>query len=98
MVQNTFEFIFIFMADSSEVKVNLGNKWHLLLASGPTVGDELGFHDSKIPSAEKVDLKSTVEVAAGLDSKLFIQVSFVFLHWSQSSVNLWTCTCNLRFY
>ena len=87
MVQNTFEFIFIFMADSSEVKVNLGNKWHLLLASGPTVGDELGFHDSKIPSAEKVDLKSTVEVAAGLDSKLFIQVSFVFLHWSQSSVN-----------
>ena len=66
------------MADSSEVKVNLGNKWHLLLASGPTVGDDLGFHDSKIPSAEKVDLQSTVEVAAGLDSKLFIQVSFVF--------------------
>lgn len=60
--------------DSSEVKVNLGNKWHLLLASGPTVGDDLGFHDSKIPSAEKVDLQSTVEVAAGLDSKLFIQV------------------------
>ena len=47
---------------------------HLLLAYGSTSGDNLLYHDGKIPSAEKVDLRSTSEVAAGLDSKLFIQV------------------------
>jgi len=59
---------------SSDVTFNLGEKMHLLLAYGSTSGDNLLYHDGKIPSAEKVDLRSTSEVAAGLDSKLFIQV------------------------
>ena len=55
---------------------------HLLLAYGSTSGDNLLYHDGKIPSAEKVDLRSTSEVAAGLDSKLFIQVLTFELHIS----------------
>ena len=65
--------IFLF-EDSAEATFDLGKKWHLLLATGETSGDSLEFYSSKTSSADLVDLKSTREVAAGLDSKLFIQV------------------------
>ena len=68
------EMIFNKPGSSDKVTFHLGEKYYVLLAYGPTSGDNPGYHESRIPSEDQVDLKITSEVAGGTDPKLFIQI------------------------